>query len=161
MYANWNRVIETTTPQGKVVKRVLSEEVKEQLLQIIFRFEIVLPNAEKPDELIVPSLLPEAVPSVFPQYWPSSVPAGYFEMGRCFGLDVVLKGFFPKVIYRAYHLPEGKACGVLTRRHGAGSDVAQWHAAASEGGDGLSHCHRSTGGEDCWLGLCLGSERGS
>ena len=117
MHSNSNRVIETATPQGKVVKRVLSEEEKEQLLQIIFRFEIVLPNAEKPDELIVPSMLPEAVPSVFAQYWPPSVPAGYFEMGRCFGLDVVLKGFFPKVIYRAYHLPEGKACSALRRRH--------------------------------------------
>ena len=81
---------------------------KEQLLAVIDRFEVLLPRIGSEQDLIVPSMLPDERPTVFGQYWPPVRQFGWFEVGRTFELTVALKGFFPKIIYRVYHLSAGE-----------------------------------------------------
>ena len=95
---------------------------KEQLLAVIERFEVLMPRIGSSEDLIVPSMLPEDQPSVFGQYWPELRPSGWFEVGRSFQLIVVLKGFFPKIIYRVYHLAAGM-CKLSSFRYAAGAQL--------------------------------------
>lgn len=78
--------------------------IKPLLLELIQQFEIIMPHSRDPNLLIVPSLLPVKVPPLLAQYWPERPPAGKFEVGRKFKLNVILKGLFPRVLYRSYHL---------------------------------------------------------
>jgi hypothetical protein len=78
--------------------------IKSLLLELIQQFEIIMPHSRDPNLLIVPSLLPVKAPALLAQYWPEKPPAGKLEVGRKFRLNVILKGLFPRILHRSYHL---------------------------------------------------------
>ena len=73
------------------------------MLEVIQQFGIIMHADDLKGYVIVPSQLPSEAP-LLPQYWPEQVPSGQFEVGRIYYLPVALKGFFPRLQYRAYHL---------------------------------------------------------
>lgn len=78
---------------------VPSERDKEMLLAVLEQFELILRTAE-PDTLLVPSLLPPDPPAISSQFWPEFTGN---EVGRVIKVTFLLKGFFPRVLFRAYH----------------------------------------------------------
>eukprot|EP01104_Vermistella_antarctica_P020132 TRINITY_DN840_c0_g1_i1.p1 TRINITY_DN840_c0_g1~~TRINITY_DN840_c0_g1_i1.p1 ORF type:complete len:1486 (-),score=419.48 TRINITY_DN840_c0_g1_i1:95-4552(-) len=93
--------------QLPMIWKAYPEELYPHLLALLEMFEIAFPLPDS-DVLLIPSLLPDDVPSSYKVNWEDDAPPepGTTRFGRIYRFSFLPLGFFSRLLVRVRHIPE-------------------------------------------------------